>query len=181
MSHTWDTNLRVETHYSGVRYVCPRHNVCARAETETIVCVMARTDRETGFELEALIVHCLPNERHGLVTRIGEALGMSRSGYDRRKKREDFPSEEEIEKIADAFDLVEAGEPITVYDLKARFGILTPQVVEEEIAQAQARLKELRKMERFLAHPTLTATREEVKSSSNAVRDDEVRMDAPPL
>lgn len=142
---------------------------------------MARTDKETGFELEALIVHCLPNERHGLIARIGEALGLSRSGYDRRKKRADFPNEEEIEKIAETFTLVEGGRELTVYELKSRFGILTAEDVEEEIAQAQARLKELRKMERFLSHPTMTTDGKGVSTLERRVLDDEVRADAPPL
>jgi len=75
---------------------------------------MARTDRESGRELQALLEFHLQVDPKA----IREALGYSSSRYYRRCKDDDYPNAEELRVIADRFGL----NPI---DLQVRFGLIS--------------------------------------------------------
>ena len=115
---------------------------------------MARTDRESGRELQALLEFHLQVDPKA----IREALGYSSSRYYRRCKDDDYPNAEELRVIADRFGL----NPI---DLQVRFGLIS----EPDIAgYTGARL-------------ATSATKRETKKPLAKLSRLQRRPDAPPL
>jgi hypothetical protein len=88
--------------------------------------VVPRTD-ENGRQLKALLNYLLDGEVEA--QEIYEALGISSSTYYRRIKEADYPSAEELRKVAGRFDL-------SYPDLQVRFGLMSREEVESYIASA---------------------------------------------
>ena len=82
-----------------------------------------RTD-ENGRQLKALLNYLLDGEVEA--QEVYEALGISSSTYYRRVKEVDYPSAEELRKVADRFHL-------SYPDLQVRFGLMSRDEVERYI------------------------------------------------
>ncbi|AID58887.1 transcriptional regulator [Mycobacterium phage Gaia] len=114
---------------------------------------MARTDRETGYELQKfLVIEVFKGELQ--VKDIQAALGRFNQSYYLRAAKDDYPSADEIDLIAEGLDLESVG--MTAGELKLRFGLVNEDQVRE--------------MEEYLrqSHPTRLATRKGARRGAQA-------------
>ena len=117
---------------------------------------MPRTD-ENGRQLKALLNYLLDGEVEA--QEIYEGLGVSSSTYYRRIKEPDYPSAEELRKVADRFDL-------SYPDLQVRFGLMSREELEGYIASAPF---------------TVVTAKVTTSRRSPKLSDLQQRPDAPPL
>lgn len=117
---------------------------------------MARTD-ENGRQLKALLDYLLDGEVEA--KDIYDALGISSSTYYRRIKEPDYPNAEDLQRVAERFDL-------SYPDLQVRFGLMSHHDVWSYIESARVKV--------LNAEPTKTRQRERLSELR-------VRADVPPL
>lgn len=99
---------------------------------------MTRRDSETGLPLHKLLIKRLDDDTAPPITgvELQRALDMPNSTYYARIKKDDWPTEAEIDLIAAAIDLPgRCG--ITPASLKFRFGLLTAEQVEERATETE--------------------------------------------
>ena len=121
---------------------------------------MPRTD-ENGRQLKALLGYLLDGEVEA--KDIYDALGISSSTYYRRIKDPDYPTAEELRRVADRFHL-------SYPDLQIRFGLMSHQEVWSYLES------------RPVTVATATEPRTEVRTVSRPKLSELApRPDAPPL
>ena len=118
--------------------------------------LVPRTD-ENGRQLKALLSYLLDGEVEA--KEIYDALGISSSTYYRRIKEADYPTAEELRRVADRFHL-------SYPDLQIRFGLMSRQEVWSYLESAPV----------SVATVTRATTRRGTKLSQL-----QPRQDAPPL
>lgn len=111
---------------------------------------MPRMDELENVDLKTLLISLSV----GRLTKgdIYSALGWDRQKYSRESGKDDFPTAEHIDTLAEHIDLPEVC-GITAARLKARFGIVTPDL----IPRLEADLEEYKEM--FNSPTTLTKQR----------------------
>lgn len=126
---------------------------------------MPRTD-ENGRQLKALLDYLLDGEIDA--KDLFDALGVSSSTYYRRIKEADYPSAEELRRVADRFEL-------SYPDLQIQFGLMSRQEVWHYIESTGGTTG--------LGGTTATRLASDARTARSTPRlaDLKPRLDAPPL